>query len=316
MPNSFPPKYCVLISSAVVLAETAPLPDAGLTPDSPFYFLKSWKEQIQLFFTFGAENKANQYLHLAGVRLADYQKLVEKGKTEIAQKTLEKDRSQLNRALTKAEELKTNGEDVKNITETIQQAISKHLEILQQNLEKVPEQARKGIENAIENSSKVLEGENGAQIANPASVNCENQGGRVEIRKDSQGSETGFCIFSDNSECEEWAFFRNECKKGDKKPTITVLSPNGGEMWQVGQIYQIKWSSRGISSNENVRIGIWPAGNQEIAASDVIEITTINSGTYNWKIPNTIKNGQYFVEISDIEINEARDQTDAPFNIK
>ncbi|MEK7635690.1 MAG: DUF5667 domain-containing protein [Patescibacteria group bacterium] len=55
-------KYLIIsFLTAIVLtgiaSAQASLPDAGLLPDSPFYFLKSWKESIQLFFTFNAENK-------------------------------------------------------------------------------------------------------------------------------------------------------------------------------------------------------------------------------------------------------------------
>lgn len=57
-------------------------------------------------------------------------------------------------------------------------------------------------------------GEASAGIANPASENCVDKGGRVEIRKNSDNSEYGVCVFSDNSECEEWAFFRGECAFG------------------------------------------------------------------------------------------------------
>ncbi|HBM45967.1 MAG: hypothetical protein UT05_C0001G0056 [Parcubacteria group bacterium GW2011_GWF2_38_76] len=53
-------------------------------------------------------------------------------------------------------------------------------------------------------------------IANPASVYCIDQGGRSEIRTSADGSQFGVCIFSDNSECDEWAFFRGECSKGIK----------------------------------------------------------------------------------------------------
>lgn len=48
-------------------------------------------------------------------------------------------------------------------------------------------------------------------IANPASVYCRDQGGILQIRKDNDGNEAGFCIFSDGSECEEWAYFHHEC---------------------------------------------------------------------------------------------------------
>jgi len=50
-----------------------------------------------------------------------------------------------------------------------------------------------------------------AEIANPASVYCEQYGGTLEIRTDESGAQTGFCIFADGSECEEWAYFRGEC---------------------------------------------------------------------------------------------------------
>ncbi len=53
-----------------------------------------------------------------------------------------------------------------------------------------------------------------ANIANPASVYCEQHGGKLEMRLDSQGGTAGFCKFSDGSECDEWAYFRGQCKPG------------------------------------------------------------------------------------------------------
>ena len=140
-----------------VLAQNNDLPSPGITPDSPFYFLKSWKESIQTFFTFGEENKAKQFLHLADVRLAEYQKMIEKGKTEIAQKTLEKYEKQLNHALEKAEEVREKGKDIEKLKETISEKIIKHQEVFNNVLEKAPEEAKKGIENAIEMSQKGFE---------------------------------------------------------------------------------------------------------------------------------------------------------------
>ncbi len=51
-------------------------------------------------------------------------------------------------------------------------------------------------------------------IANPASQACVEKGYTLDIRKDEGGNETGFCVFSDGTECEEWAFFRGECAYG------------------------------------------------------------------------------------------------------
>ena len=56
-------------------------------------------------------------------------------------------------------------------------------------------------------------------MANPASVYCEQQGGVVEIRTDAQGGQSGVCVFADGSECDEWAFFRGECQPGVQAAT-------------------------------------------------------------------------------------------------
>lgn len=45
------------------------------------------------------------------------------------------------------------------------------------------------------------------KLPNPASVYCEEQGGTLEIRTNPDGSQTGYCIFPDGSECEEWIYF-------------------------------------------------------------------------------------------------------------
>lgn len=56
-------------------------------------------------------------------------------------------------------------------------------------------------------------------IANPASTNCVEKGGKLGISKKPDGSEYGICYFEDNRQCEEWAFFRGECPAGGVKVT-------------------------------------------------------------------------------------------------
>ncbi len=50
-----------------------------------------------------------------------------------------------------------------------------------------------------------------AGMPNPASVYCEEHQGRLEIREDAEGNETGFCVFANGNACEEWAYYRGEC---------------------------------------------------------------------------------------------------------
>jgi len=51
-------------------------------------------------------------------------------------------------------------------------------------------------------------------LPNPASAYCEDQGYELEIRESEEG-QYGVCIFPDGSECEEWEYYRGECKIGD-----------------------------------------------------------------------------------------------------
>ena len=60
-----------------------------------------------------------------------------------------------------------------------------------------------------------------ANMPNPASVFCEQQGNKLEIRTATDGSQIGVCIFSDGSKCDEWAYFRGECAPGQYIATPT-----------------------------------------------------------------------------------------------
>ena len=69
-------------------------------------------------------------------------------------------------------------------------------------------------------------------IPNPASVFCEEQGHRLEIRTTEDGSQTGMCIFENGSECEEWAYYRGECKApGTQAPTAAPVLPEAYQGW-------------------------------------------------------------------------------------
>jgi len=51
------------------------------------------------------------------------------------------------------------------------------------------------------------------EIANPASVNCIEKGGKLSIVEKPEG-QVGMCTLSDGTVCEEWAYLRGECQKG------------------------------------------------------------------------------------------------------
>lgn len=57
------------------------------------------------------------------------------------------------------------------------------------------------------------------QMANPASTNCLQQGGKIEIQTRGDGSQYGLCYFEDNRACEEWALMRGDCPWGGRRTT-------------------------------------------------------------------------------------------------
>lgn len=62
-------------------------------------------------------------------------------------------------------------------------------------------------------------GEPTVGIANPASVNCAEQGGTLQVERRPDGGEFGVCYFEDNRQCEEWALMRGDCPVGGVKVT-------------------------------------------------------------------------------------------------
>lgn len=77
-----------------------------------------------------------------------------------------------------------------------------------------------------------------ANMPNPASVYCEQNGNKLEIRTAADGSQSGVCVFPDGSTCDEWAYFRGEC--GPTAPATTVEAPteaSGGTQEQASGGY-------------------------------------------------------------------------------
>jgi putative hemolysin len=107
-----------------------------------------------------------------------------------------------------------------------------------------------------------------AGIANPASVYCEQKGGKTKITTDPRGNQLGFCILPDGTECDEWAYYKGDCvspqasnetnlvllyceKAGGKIQTIT--DPMGGQLHNClmpnGQLCS-EWSDKGDCTAE------------------------------------------------------------------
>lgn len=73
-------------------------------------------------------------------------------------------------------------------------------------------------------SSSQISPTSAPNLPNPASVYCEQNGGTLDMRQDAAGGVAGICIFPNGSECDEWAYFRSECKPADPT-TIPTSAP-------------------------------------------------------------------------------------------
>lgn len=57
------------------------------------------------------------------------------------------------------------------------------------------------------------------QVANPASVYCEEQGGKEQIITAPDGSADGVCVLSDGKKCNSWDFYRTKACKSSASPS-------------------------------------------------------------------------------------------------
>jgi hypothetical protein len=91
---------------------------------------------------------------------------------------------------------------------------------------------------------------------------------------------------------------------------ITVTSPNGGENWNIGSVYDITWSSEGNVGN--VRIEYSTNGGNSWG---IITQSTGNDGSYNWNVPAE-PSTNCLVRISETdEDGSPSDVSDAVFSI-
>ena len=91
-------------------------------------------------------------------------------------------------------------------------------------------------------------------------------------------------------------------------PTITLISPNGGESLIVGSNHFITWTSTGTINNVMIEYST-----NNGSSWSTITTSTSNYGSYSWPIPNT-PSTQCLVRISD-EDGSPSDTSDSTFSI-
>ncbi len=114
------------------------------------------------------------------------------------------------------------------------------------------------------------------------------------------------------------------CPAEKERPSITVLSPNGGEEWRVGKSYTIAWRTskfKGFGGTFKVSLIQLNTKTERILFDD-FAIDQPSVANVNWTIPHDINPGFYTVLIVATITNpggetlyKISDVSDAPFNI-
>jgi hypothetical protein len=92
-------------------------------------------------------------------------------------------------------------------------------------------------------------------------------------------------------------------------PTLTIVTPNGGEIWEVDSTQNITWNSEGTSGTVKLEY----SADNGISWSD-ITVSTPDTGSYHWTIPDS-STGTALVRISDSDGNGPVDTSDVAFTI-
>lgn len=107
-----------------------------------------------------------------------------------------------------------------------------------------------------------------------------------------------------------------DCAPPPAVSSITVLSPNGGEIWNVGETKTIRWS--GSVDPVQILLFSWSAKTSgSYSPTAVIAQSVPNTGSLTWTVPTTIPSGQYFVRAfcASTCSGNGLDDSDAPFSI-
>lgn len=203
--------FSIFLISGIALADTeADMPEAGILPDSKLFTLELWWEDVQRFFTFDDVKKAELETKLAMKRMTEAEKLIEKGKTELAEKNLLRFQNRLEAAYEKAEQANEKGKDVEALLEKLEANSLRHQEVLSEVYEKIPDNAQESILKAMENSAQGLENameniqnsEDGAEeFKNKIKNNLENFGTKKKLEIKEKLQQRG--VLDDNNVMEK-----------------------------------------------------------------------------------------------------------------
>jgi len=97
--------------------------------------------------------------------------------------------------------------------------------------------------------------------------------------------------------------------------SITVVSPNGGELWEQGLSYSITWNYGGAVGKQ-AKVELLDGQVPVAVIASNCSLGTDGKGSVNWKIPDNLPAGSnYRVKVSSVSNPAVSDTSDQPFTI-
>ncbi|RLF29343.1 MAG: hypothetical protein DRJ99_03645, partial [Thermoplasmata archaeon] len=94
-------------------------------------------------------------------------------------------------------------------------------------------------------------------------------------------------------------------------PVIKIITPNGGENWQIGGLYEIRWRSIG-NVGEKVKIELYRGNN----LFKILSTNISNVGNCKWVVSTDIPHGyDYRIKITSLDNEEIYDFSDGIFSL-
>ncbi len=91
---------------------------------------------------------------------------------------------------------------------------------------------------------------------------------------------------------------------------LTVVSPNGGEVWQAGSSYPIQWTTSNVA-----KIDLAYSTDNGASWENIVTNLNASAGSLNWTIPNNINSSVALVRIVNSDDASQRDSSDNVFTI-
>lgn len=97
-------------------------------------------------------------------------------------------------------------------------------------------------------------------------------------------------------------------------PSLSIISPNGGEAWYIGDTNDITWTASDTNLSPN-SVYLWYSMNGGTNYSPLAEAIA-NSGSYPWEMPSTQSyNARVRIKVSDSFGNSTQRSSASPFTI-